>query len=77
MSGGVWKLVFRPLEGSFDLGRQSPTVVDGGGAARGGTVIAGTLIFPSGVILQVTEGIAVLGSGTITLDPFSEIVVLL
>lgn len=73
MSDGSWKMVFKPLSGTFELERQAPPTAGGTG---GGTVTRGTLVFPSGVTLEVTEGMATTGSGEITLAPNSEIVVL-
>ncbi len=74
MTDGVWRLVFKPFTGSFELERQIPP--QGGGGLGGGTVTQGTLVFPSGVTLEITEGIATVGAGELTLDPNSEIVVL-
>lgn len=75
MTDGVWRLVFKPLTGAFELERQQPSSTGGGGTG-GGTVSGGTLVFPSGVTFEVTEGIATTGSGEITLAAGSEIVVL-
>lgn len=74
MSDKVWRLTFKPLTGSFELERK--ILSSGGGGSGGGTLTSGTLVFPGGVSFTVTEGIAMTGSGEITLDPFSEIVVL-
>lgn len=74
MSDGIWRLVFKPFTGTFELERLPAPAISGG--TGGGTVTGGTLVFPNGVTFEVTEGIATLGSGEITLAPNSEIVVL-
>jgi len=74
MTDGVWRLVFKPFTGTFELERQIPPTVAGG--TGGGTVTQGTLVFPGGVTFEVTEGIATTGGGEITLAANSEIVVL-
>lgn len=76
MTDGVWRLVFKPLTGAFELERQQPLMTGGGGGTGGGTISGGTLVFPNGVTFEVTEGIATVGSGEITLAAGSEIVVL-
>lgn len=70
----MWRLVFEPLTGNFELRKMM--AAGGGGGTGGGTVTTGTLVFPGGVTFEVTEGIATTGSGEITLSPNSEIVVL-
>lgn len=73
MSDQVWKLVYDPLTGNFDLRRVPlPT----GGGMAGGTVTAGTLVFPNGVELEMNQGIASTGAGEIFLQPGSTILLL-
>lgn len=72
MSNGSFKLVFKPLTGTFELERQPvPT-----GGEGGGTVTTGTLVLPGGVTFELNEGMAMTGMGEITLEPGSQIVVL-
>ena len=73
MSDQVWKLVYDPLTGNFDL-RRVPLPVAGGMA--GGNVRAGTLVFPNGVELEMNEGMGVTGSGEILLQAGSTILLL-
>lgn len=73
MSDGQFKLVFKPLEGTFELERQAPPA---GGGLGGGTVTTGTLVLPGGVEFELTGGIAMTGDGEINLAPGSTIVVL-
>lgn len=69
----MWKLVYEPLSGNFEL-RKVTTTPGGGGA--GGTVTSGTLQFPGGVNFELINGLATTGGAEITLAPGSTIVLL-
>lgn len=73
MSNKVWRLTFKPFTGSFELERKILSTETG---SAGGTLTSGTLVFPGGVSFSVNEGVAIVGSSEISLDPYSEIVVL-
>lgn len=68
----MWRLVFDPLTGNFEL-RKIP---DTGSGSSGGTVTSGTLVFPGGVELELNGGLATTGGSTITLEPNSQIMLL-
>ena len=72
MSDGTFKLVFKPLTGTFELERQ-PIPVGGEG---GGSVTTGTLVLPGGVTFELNAGVAMTGDGEIQLEPGSQILVL-
>lgn len=69
----MWKLVYEPLAGNFEL-RKIPE--GGGGGGAGGTVTNGTLQFPNGVNFELINGLATIGGAEITLAPGSTIVLL-
>jgi len=73
MSDGQFKLVFKPLDGTFELERQTPPA---GGGLGGGAVTSGTLVLPNGVSFELTGGIATTGDGEISLAAGSTILVL-
>lgn len=69
----MWRLVYDPVTGNFEL-RKIP--VAGGNGTAGGTLTSGTLVFPSGVEIEMNGGMATSGSSTITLEPNSQILLL-
>jgi len=69
----VWKLIYEPLTGNFELRKVQET---GGGGGAGGTVTSGTLQFPGGVSFELINGLATTGAAEITLSPGSTIVLL-
>ena len=67
----MWKLVYEPLAGNFEL-RKLPEPTGG----AGGTITNGTLAFPDGVTFELLNGLATTGGAEITLAPGSSIVLL-
>jgi hypothetical protein len=65
-----FKLVFKPFGGTFEIEKQQA----GGGVGNGGSVQAGTLELPTGLILEMRDSFAVSGSSEVVLNPESEIV---
>lgn len=69
----MWRLVFEPLTGNFELRKM---VAGGGGGGAGGTVTGGTLQFPGGVSFEIIDGIATVAGGEFLLENGSTILVL-
>jgi hypothetical protein len=73
MSDGSYRLVFKPLTGSFSLDKIS---VSAGGNGASGTVANGTLTLPGGVEFQIVNGLAINNGAEIYLAPGAEILVI-
>jgi len=69
----MWKLVYEPLAGNFELRKVEPA---GGSGGAGGTVTSGTLQFPGGVNFELINGLATIGAAEITLAAGSTILLL-
>ena len=72
MSTGIYRLVFKPITGTFELEKRQKLA----GGLGGATVVSGVLTLPEGVQLEVTEGFAAIGDGEVTIDEGSDILVL-
>jgi hypothetical protein len=70
----MWKLVYEPLTGNFEL--RSLNAVGGAGGGAGGTLTSGTLTFPGGVSFEMINGIASTGASEIFLEAGSTILLL-
>lgn len=72
----MWKLIYEPLSGNFELRKIDSGSGAGAGGGAGGTITSGTLTLPGGVAFEMVNGIATTGGSEILLEPGSTITLL-